>query len=140
MRGSGGGAGTDRLLDGCGVVEAVALEDVDIVELQALETLLDGVEDVLYRARTRGECMLSIYRKRGWGRREGTHLAVKPLLVDDAVLDGSLRGDVRVEAGGDGEEDFGEDDELLARELERFDRFAEHDLGAPVGVHLWTSS
>ena len=45
--------GTDRLFDGGGVVEAVALQDVDVLELEALQTLLDRVEDVLYR--TQGE-------------------------------------------------------------------------------------
>ena len=75
--------GTDRLLDGCGVVEAVALEDVDVVELQALETLFDRVEDVLCHARTRGEYMHAVYQEeRGGGRRGPTHLAVETLLVD----------------------------------------------------------
>lgn len=58
------------------------------------------------------------------------------MLVDDAVVLRGLRGDVRVEAGRDGKEDLGEDDEFLARELEFFDRFSEHHFGAPIRVHL----
>ena len=124
--------GTDRLFDGGGVVEAVALQDVDVLELEALQTLLDRVEDVLYH--TQNEYIRVGSHWEVWG--EGAYLAVEAVLVDDPLLHGGLRVDVPTEGGCDGEEDFGEDDELFARELEFFDRFSEHHLRAPVGVHL----
>ena len=58
------------------------------------------------------------------------------ILVDDPELLRVLRERVRVVARGDGEVHFREDDELRAGELQRLDRFPEHDLGEPVRVHL----
>lgn len=66
----------------------------------------------------------------------GLYLAVEAFLVDDAQILRLLAERVRVVPRGDGEVHLGEDDELLAGQLQLLDRFAEHNLGQPVGIYL----
>lgn len=78
-----------RLLDRRFIIEAVALEDVDIVELQALERRLDAVEDVLAAQAVLVDCLDS--------------------LLIDRLAEGAVHR----------EEDLGEDDDRLAGRLGR---------------------
>jgi hypothetical protein len=61
------------LLDRSFLVEAVALEDVDVVESEASEGLVDRVEDVLARETAAVDVALGLYsrwRRVSWGRKK----------------------------------------------------------------------
>ena len=101
-----------RLLDWNSRIEAVDLQQVEIWSVEAREGSIDGGED-------------------GLPRQAGLVYIVFALLDLLGIVDGADAG-----LFADGAVAFGQDEELVTRDVVLFDGFADDELGVAVGVDV----